>query len=467
MALPGFMPYLKEADNLLDLARLLGEACLEHEGDLAEMLGQPRSRAEIKRLELWVGQTSYSTWEGIVADPGEFERKFGSKVMAALRRAKTRYPMDLLGILRGLCHRPLEELFATMLDQVDLDRGLPVPFAERPLPDVLEAELTTKLDTLNNTSLLEPLPFDIFGQPASGQVRVVLDFAQRDEIDRIGWSKRTGLPRIATLHPVGGGDYEVETVDEGAGTFFGVHPKQCDLDAVEAMLEEAKKAKARVAVLPELSLSAPDQLDELLGRKSEEFPPVVVAGSAHLVIGDGDSAIRANESRIYLEGRCIGMARKHHAFQTRKLDGKTYEKPLREDISREQKTIVVMSGRQTRLATVICADLIGSRIPSLLVDAGVNLLLAPSMTPEIGSFNPPLTDIAGYCQGVAAVANTRWADDGEPFLCMCAVPLEDPAVQTAVLAGDGDSPAPTLAVFDPNKPLPDGVEWLRPRHVDE
>lgn len=463
MALPGFMPYLEKADSVLGLARSLGLACLEQEGELAEIMGQPRSRREVKRLQLWTGQAPYATWEGIVADPSEFENWFGAKVMAALRRTKTRHPMDLLGVLRGLCHRPLKEFFAMVTDQVLLDRGLPVPFAGRPLPDVLEAELTTNLDTLNNMSLLDPLPFELYGQAASGQVRVTLDFAHRDEIDRIGWSEEGGLPRLATLHPEGGGDYEVETVDEAGGRFFGVHPRVLDMEAIEALLESAKKAKAQVAVLPELSLVAPDQLEEFLAEKSENFPPVVVAGSAHhLAGGSGENAIRANESRTYLSGRCIAIARKHHAFETRELEGKTYEKPLREDISREQKTIMVLSGSQTRMATVICADLIGRRIPGLLVDAGVNLLLAPSMTPQIGSFNPPLTDIAGYCQGVAVVANTRWDDDGKPFLCMCAVPREDPAKQSAALAGDGENPAPTLGVFDPNKPLPEAIQWLRP-----
>lgn len=462
------MPYLEEADSPLDLARRLGSACLEHEGELAEILGQPRSRLEIERLELWTGQVPYSTWEGIVAHPSEFEKRFGAKVMAALRRARTRHPMDLLGILRGLCRRPLEEFYVSVEGQVNLDRGLPVPFAERPLPGVLESELTTTLDTLNNTSLLEPLAFDLYGQPASAQVRVVLDFAHRDEVDRIGWSDKEGLPRIATLHPQGGGDYDVERINKVAGSFFGVHPCQCDLDAIEALLEAAKEEKAQVAVLPELSLFAPDQLEDLLGRRSGDFPALVVAGSAHHEVGgDGEHAIRANESHIYLEGRCIAIARKHHAFRTRELLGKTYENPLREDISREQKTIMVLSGRQTRLAAVICADLIGRRIPGLLVDAGVNLLLAPSMTPEIGSFNPPLADIAGYCQGVAAVANTRWGDDGRPFLCMCAVPREDPAKQSAALAGDGANPAPTLAIFDPNQPLPAAIKWLRPHSEPE
>lgn len=118
-----------------------------------------------------------------------------------------------------------------------------------------------------------------------------------------------------------------------------------------------------------------------------------------------------------------------------------------------------LSGARTRLAVVICADLQEAKIPALLVAAGVNLLLVPTMTRKIGSFNTAVSDVAGWSQGVAALANTRWGEDGKPFLCLCAVPRESPLEQTAALPGDGCEPAPVLGVFDPNQPLPDAVSW--------
>ena len=454
------MSEVQAADSLLDLARRLGAVCLENEAELAEMLDQPRTRAELERLEAWTGQVSYAVWEEAIKDPAQFEKRFGAKVSAALRRAKTRHPLDFLGVLRGLCRRPLGELFSVVIGQVNLERGLPVPFATRPLPDAIGPHCTTSLPTLNNANLLEPLPFDLYGPLPGGQVRVVLDYSHRDRIDELTWSEESRLPRIATIHPEGGGEYEVEKI--GDGRFFGVRPQRWEPEEIEKLLEEAKRARANLAVLPELSLPAPGELEERLARRDGDFPPIVVAGSAHYVAGgSGANEIRANEARIYLDGRFVAMARKHHAFETSDLAGNAYDPPLRENLSREQKTIMVLSGSHTRLAVVICADLLESDIPSLLVAAGVNLLLAPAMTAKIGSFNSALCDIAGYCQGVAAVANTRWADDGEPFLCMCAVPMEDPAQQSAALLGDGESPAPVLAVLDPNKPLPEAVTWLR------
>jgi hypothetical protein len=66
---------------------------------------------------------------------------------------------------------------------------------------------------------------------------------------------------------------------------------------------------------------------------------------------------------------------------------------------------------------------------------------------------------------VAVVANTRWGDDGKPFLCMVAVPRPDPSQQSAALCGDGSNPAPQLAIVDPNEPLSEAVSWLRPTDV--
>ncbi len=457
MAVSEFMSHLEAADDLLDLARRLGVACLEKEAELAEMTGQPRTGEELKRLEAWTGHVSYAIWEEIVQDPAQFEKRFGPKVMTRLRRAKTRYPLDCLGILRGLCRRPLGEFYATVTDQVHLDRGLPVTFATRTLPDHLGSHCTTTLSTLNNTGLLDPLPFDIYGHSASEQVRVVLDFGHRDRIDELTWTEKEGLAQIATIHPKGSGDLDEIPAEDGR--FFGVRPRDWEPEAVEKLLEAAKREKANLAVLPELSLPHPGELEEKLEGKWGKFPPIVVAGSAHVAEGNGAGQVQANESRIYLDGKFVAMARKHHAFKTDEINGTKYEEPLREDLSREPKTIMVLSGSQTRLAVAICADLQERDIPRLLVDAGVNLLLVPAMTRKIGSFNAALCDVAGYCQGVAAMANTRWGDDGKPFLCMCAVPREDPEEQSAALLGDEQEPAPVLAIFDPNQPLPGAVRW--------
>ena len=52
--------------------------------------------------------------------------------------------------------------------------------------------------------------------------------------------------------------------------FFHVRPKEWDVDAVARLLEAAKAEGASLAVLPELSLPAPDALEDLIGQSAEE-----------------------------------------------------------------------------------------------------------------------------------------------------------------------------------------------------
>lgn len=423
------------------------------------MSDDERTKEELDLIEQLARRASYAEWEEVVCDPSQFEARMGADLAAAVKRAKIRQPLDYLGVLRGLCRGPLQEFLATAAGKIELTKGLPVLFATRPLPEALDGDITTTQETLKDGDLLFPLPFDIYTHDPAEGLRVVLDFSHAKRLDALTWNEEQQLPRIATLHPAGGGEYEIGR--QGRGHFFGVRPATWDIEAIKILLKRAKAAGARLAVLPELSLPEPEALEQELACNPGSYPEIVVAGSAHREIAakDGGSNIRANESRIYLDGECVAIARKHHAYKTKVLGTKTFDKPQLEDLTKEQKTIMVLSGRRTRLGVVICADLLETEIPRLLIDAGVNLLLAPAMTPKIGSFNTPLTEIAGFCQGVAAVANTRWHEDGKPFLCMCAVPRSDPAQQSAALRGDGDNPAPELAVFDPNQPLPDAVSW--------
>lgn len=451
MALVDFTSHLEDADSLLDLARRLGAVCLEEGGELGRMLKGARTKAELERLEALVSQISRDMWEEFIDDPSSFEERAGAKLIAALARARTRQPLDFLGILRGLCRKPLPELYLTVEGQVGLDDGMPIPFATRPIHEKFE-DCTPAQATLNS-SLLDPLPYSLFKLSARDQVRVVLDFSHRDRIDELGWSEDGGLPRIATIHPDGGDDLDVKIYGDH---FFDVRPRHWDTAAVLALLARAKDELAEIAVLPELSLPDPGVLEKELAANPTSYPPLVIAGSAHCRTSPTPSdEIRANESRIYLDGRCVAIARKHHPFVTKDLLGQSYPNGISEDLTGEQKTIMVLSGGRTRIAVVICADLDDLRIPELLVAAGVNLLLVPAMTRKIGSFNSPLCDIAGYCQGVGVIANTSLGGNGKPFLCMVSVPREDPSEQSIALDGAGVKPPPQLGIFDPNQRLPD------------
>ena len=134
---------------------------------------------------------------------------------------------------------------------------------------------------------------------------------------------------------------------------------------------------------------------------------------------------------------------------------------MREGITSEPKALTILTGEFTRLGVVICADLNNRQLPSLLKDAGVNLLLVPALTPETGGFNGGVCTLASWCQGVSVIANVDGsffeAAEEPPFTVMVGVPRARVAEQSREFPGPGSFPA--SAVIDPNKSLDEALEW--------
>jgi hypothetical protein len=298
MALINFTSQLDAADSVMDLARRLGKICLDEGGELGRMLLDEQTNVEVKRMELMVAQVPRTAWEEVIANPSALEERAGSTLVALIDRAQMRQPLDFLGVLRGLCRKALPEHYRITNDQVGLDEGMPIPFATRPVHR--QFECTTSQETLNRASLLAPLPYSLFPFSAKGQVRVVLDFSHGARIDELTWKGDAGLPRIATIHPEGGGEVAVNTID--SAHFFDVQPARWDADAVMELL--ACASDVEIAVLPELSLPSPGELEKKLAENAGKCPPIVVAGSAHsrTTVAGNSHEIRSNESRVYLDG---------------------------------------------------------------------------------------------------------------------------------------------------------------------
>jgi predicted amidohydrolase len=372
--------------------------------------------------------------------------------------------LEHLAFLRGLCRRAVPDFFERTEAAMLLDRGMPIPFATRPVR-ALFGQTTPYQPTLAVSGLLEGLGHGLFEHAASGPIRVVLDFGFRDRLDELTWSRGERLPQIATLHlPLDDADLAIgEIHDEW---FFDVRPRDWRRDTVLERLRAV--ADAEIAVLPELSLPAPDALEADLADDPARYPPLVVAGSAHVrePAADGAGELRANEARVYLDGRLAAVHRKIHAFSTRHLNGVTRARPWVEGITAEPKTITILSGTHTRLAVVICADLNdeASRIPGLLEAAGVNLLLVPALTDRIGAFNGAATGIASRCQGVAVIVNGDRANgSGEaPFLALAAVPRPAPRDQVRLYPEDEREPRGSLGILDPNLELCRAMSWRSP-----
>jgi len=227
-------------------------------------------------------------------------------------------------------------------------------------------------------------------------------------------------------------------------------------------------------VLPELSVPTVDALDAALAASPEEFPPLIIGGSAHLSEDSAEGMeIRANEAPIYLDGVRIHGHRKIHPFQTRFLAGRELPGECREALTHEQKSIRILASEHTRLTVVICADLNDPDIHALLMDAGINLLLVPALTSGSGSFTGAMTPISSFSQGVVVVVNSalapkppetesehRAAAEDPPWLVMAAVPRPAASEQIAEFFAHAQKPLPRGSVFDPNLRLSEALRWL-------
>ena len=459
--------HLRAATSTLDLARRLGEVCISQGGDIADLLEIADAAVYCDFLEQLVASMDHEPW----MHPGP-EDDFTHVLSAgglreAIEMAGNLHPLECLGVLRGLCHRVLPRIYSDEEQTILLDRGTPVRFATRPVHKLFRA--TPYEGTMMNGHLLERRGFWLFQHAGGEKVKVVLDFKVRERLDELTWVDDRRLPKITTLHPCLS-ESEMDIGELTDAVFFCVKPKIWSLERVLDQLRLFVR-DAEIAVLPELSLPEVDALESALAQDPSGFPPLVIAGSAHLREQSpaGTREIRANESRIYLDGNLVAAHRKIHPFELRRWTGVKLKRPLLENLTNESKTITVLSGTRTRLAVLICADLNDLSIPPLLEGAGVNLLLVPALTADEGAFNGGICGLASRHQGVSVIANAGFpADDHDPkesdgegaetFLLMAAVPRPDVAEQSRGYPTPPEG-CPCVALIDPNKPLDRAVIW--------
>ncbi len=233
-----------------------------------------------------------------------------------------------------------------------------------------------------------------------------------------------------------------------------------------AQLERVRD-KAEIAVLPELCLPADavEEFGQALRDAPGLYPPLVVAGSAHVRRVDPRTGTetRANESRVYLDGELVIAYDKVHPFATKQLGTTATGEPLVEGFTGGPKVLTMLSGERTRLGLVICSDLVDREVPQLLENAGVNLLLVPSLTFEIGSFNGVICKLASICQGLSAIVNAdldAYANGSEPpFRVMAAVPQPGPSEQSRSFPEVAQASS-SLGLLDVNAGLAAAMDWL-------
>lgn len=448
--------------SLLELATRLGRECLESGGALHAGAAELENKPFIRDVESRIAALEPAVWIDAAAAGSAAALIEASELRKAVRRLEMQPPLEQLAVLRGLCTRALPNYYLITEEQIVLDRGTPVPIVSRPVHKLFRAT-PHPAETLNAGHPLDGLAHKLFEFAGAGSARVVLDYSHRDRLDEITWTGTGRLPLIGTLHPFLGAQ-AIEIGEETRSTFFGVKPKRWDRNAILSQLRTL--AQAPIAVLPELCLPIVDALEDALAEDPDAYPALIVAGSAHVSepAEEGRKAIRANECRIYLDGKRVASHRKIRPFRLRSRHIGGHDITAREEgITREVKTITVLSGEHTRMAVVICADLNDESIPGLLEGAGVNLLLVPAMTNGAGAFMGALCGLASRCQALGVVVNAgldpraQDEDPAAPFLAMASVPR--PADQFREYRERGGRET-VLGIIDPNRPLAEAMKWL-------
>ena len=440
---------LKTSQTLIDLATRLGRACLSDQGLLEKNLEKPTIKRSVERLGKLVARTNPQAWQR--APRGGYEALLAStSIQQLLSDLASLDPVRHLAVLRGLCPGALDLFFDQFRGRLELSPGVPIPNATRPVQLIFKDDTTPYQQSITARLLLYNTGFDLFTD-VDPSITVTIDFSHRDRLDAITWPSNR-FPRIGAIHSrLDKGRLDYRVVNRRV---FDVGPKKWSLAQTRKSLKAVKDAE--IAILPELSLPSPKALERELIANPTSYSPMVVAGSAHARLKAGGKPLRVNESRVYIDGVLALRHRKIRPLETRTIGPKRFEHPIRENLQPPQKQLTLLSGEKTRMAVVICSDLIDRGIPRVLEECGVNLLLVPSLTYKTGSFNGDVCKLASTCQALGVVVNPILDRVGSraslPFTMLAAVPNSRANQQSHEYFLPKGQKA-IHAVLDPNQPL--------------
>jgi hypothetical protein len=471
---------LEGDDDLMSVVGSLGRDCLaqrqavknDQYAAMADMILKLRELAAKESAQMWGSDGA---------------RCAGPNPALTTRLAKARATPALatITVLEGICLGAARYFFANASSVVRVTRGSVLPLPERWLANI---SATPRPATTHPNLLNERCNFVLWDLDWT----VDLDYTFRDHLDlacavRLATHDRVDangsartlayqLPKIATVHPFGGGDMCLPRVDDLRRRFFYIRPRlpSDDPNGVQAQAsttpaaDQASKVQAHqqvfdaltkageaapIAVLPEFCLHSPDGLDTLIAKSTVPLAELIVAGSAHTVDAAGK---RANTSHVFLDRYPILPVSKHEPFVIRGGNAGT---DYVEDIAPSSRVLSLVAGTATRLAVAICSDLNSHDLLTAMMWAGVNLLLSPSWTPTIGGADKGLETLAGYCQCVGVIANTPGhllSKHGDTTFSACsAVPRQGDHARFHDYGGA----LPAVGVLDPNLPPTDTKYW--------
>jgi hypothetical protein len=440
----------RSATDLRDLAQQLGVIVLENEDVILDDLDKvPDSGELMERLRVATAQLDLDAWPGAV-------RTLKPELIAAIRKLSPTPELAALAFLQGLCtgNGPLDRFFAAAWGDLPLRRGDPFPVPPPPLNATLGRLSPNPMSTVRRQGpLTRVTDFEIHHDARWPTVLILRD---KETLDAAAWvwtgdgdGAAARLPLVSVVFPCDVNGLQLPADEVTAAHWFGVWPKDgvWQLDDLTDTLRLARAKGCSIALLPEMTLPHPDALEAVVaeGAKKNEMPSLVVAGSAHVREQSEDgSTVRSNASMTYLNGAPLMRHRKLHPFRTadRTVLGEESAPGTRDEwLSTTGLVLQVAMGRRTRLAVLICADVLDSYVHEQLLHLQVNLVLVPSMTFDDAGFNG-LSDIPNLNQGTVIIANAALA----PFAVSCRIP--DTTDDTAVWLPNGQV-VPFGVVFDP------------------
>jgi hypothetical protein len=235
----------------------------------------------------------------------------------------------------------------------------------------------------------------------STDVRVVFDFSAQDLLAPLDTG---GIPALVACHLNPGPDSLTWPPDPPA-TQFGVRPVDSQAQATAAV-EALDRAAAENAVLMLGTECAADEgvVERLrLHQLQAAGPlPVAVGGSHHTdspVPPMNVAELVAGGRRVVAHQKIVGIAGPGLPWWD-------------EGIASGTQLRIFVAGR-TRLAVVICRDLLEPAIQQLLGWHGANLVCVPALTPTLRPFDGPARTLSDHTQGTVIVANNpAWVPQG-------------------------------------------------------
>lgn len=184
---------------------------------------------------------------------------------------------------------------------------------------------------------------------------------------------------------------------------------------MDKLLDDAAQHAVRILVLPELSIADMNEVRRLLAAKPN-WAALVVPGSMAAPIPDSPTQYW-NQAPVWLTGRYVFDYNKIHPMYTAAqpmVDGDEQPGENGSDPWARRHpehctpgdTIHVLWSPEWSVTVVICSDLNSPDIQQALMQAKVNLILVPLLTPKLGNFPTTLAHVAAQNQAVIVTSNS-------------------------------------------------------------